>query len=49
MTNPINTLIRSTALFALAAGLLFSLTGCGQKGALTLPQDDKAPLEQKTK
>jgi len=49
MTHPINTLIRSIALFALVAGLLFSLSGCGQKGALTLPQDDKAPIEQEAK
>jgi|GEM_PF-2024557 len=49
MTHPINTFIRSTALLALVAGLLFSLSGCGQKGALTLPQDDKAPIEQEAK
>ena len=49
MTYSINTLIRTTALLTLTVGLLFSLTGCGQKGALTLPQDDKAPIEQEAK
>jgi len=49
MTNSKNTFIRFTAMLALMAGLLFGLTGCGQKGALTLPQDDKAPLEQEAK
>jgi predicted small lipoprotein YifL len=33
-----------TALFALS--LVFVLSGCGQKGPLTLPQNNEAPAEQ---